>query len=58
MLNLRCTKIDDFPNKKHQRKDLFSDHFSLKFISDNEDLDQPIPYRRVYKGKKVYMNFF
>ena len=30
----------------------------IKFISDNEGLDQLIPYRGVYKGKKVYMNFF
>ena len=30
----------------------------IEFIPDNEGLDQLIPYRGVYKGKKVNMNFF
>ena len=32
----------------------------MEFIPDNEGLDQQfvIPYRGVYTGKKVHMNFF
>ena len=29
----------------------------IKIIPDNEGLDQLIPYRGVYKSKKVHMNF-